>query len=182
MSVSSILSLLCILGIVLADPLSPYMGINWVTDDVSLSLCRNGCQNLCCPLNATLSVQGINNNMYLYINIDPQSASKCGVSSYTAYSTIDTSSSVSYGAKFSASFLGISYTGFIDGSNNNELTYTFPIPGGSGNCVMDAPNPVSIIGVPPTGSTTGASSTSNADFVSMLYGLTIVCIIFLFMQ
>lgn len=177
MSVYSIVVMVCLASCAIADPLSPYMGITWVTDDVSLSFCRSGCQNLCCPVNSTLSVQGVNNNLYLFVNIDSQSASKCGATTYTTYSSITGSSSDSSGAKFSGIFMGISFDAVIDANNNNELTYTFPIPGGNGKCVLDAPNSVSIIGVPP-----GPSSTSDTELVKLFYGLVILCTLVLFLS
>lgn len=175
MSIFSIGILLCLFGIVFADPLAPYIGINWATDDVSLSLCRSGCQNLCCPVNATLTTQGVNNNYYLYIYMDPQSASKCGATAYTTYSPISTSSVDSSGVKLSATFMGISFNGFIDESNNKEFIYSFPIPGGSGSCILDAPVQTQLLG----GVTT---TTSDSNFMRGYICLIILSTFLLFLS
>jgi hypothetical protein len=182
MSVYSLIFLVSLSTVILANPLSPYMGLVWITDPNSLSTCRNDCGKLCCPLNATLSVQGVNNNMYLFINIDPQSATKCGVSSYTTYAAIDNSSSSAFGANFTSTFIGISFSASIDSTNNDDLSYVFPIVGGNGNCNLNAPSTDLKAISSTTSPNDGLSTTSDANIVSVLYVIVILCCIFLFLS
>lgn len=180
MSVFTAVVLFCIIGFVSADPLTPYIGITWVTDADSLALCRTDCQNLCCPINSRLTTQGVNNNMYLYVNIDPQSSSKCGAITFTTYSPVLTSSIDGSNVKFGINFMGITVNSIINTNINNELTYTMPIPGGSGKCILDASSNI-LTSTPPTNDDINVGISSDADIISVLYVLVITMSILLFL-